>query len=217
MRDEVATNKKYNKIYYIFPAMYVLMIYLMWFGILGSIFKERTAFDPKYVLIIIGLLFIANIIVPIIFAKRVDRTVLLNGAMIVKCGLIPFYIMGGGLIALVLMTTFTPIPFMIFLAPGLAFMLGTIGWLIMAFSSPYSIAYFITAAKQNRCKTYMAVIMSILQFIFTLDIISLFCMSLIERKWVKLITTISVILFIAAVIVVMSIVVIIGAIILPNM
>lgn len=218
MKDTLAVNRKYNKIYYIFPALYVLMIYLIWFGILfiSLVCKEGVDFDFTYVLIILAVLCLANIIVPVIFAHRVDRTVLLNGAMIVKCGLIPFYIMGGGLILLVLMFAFIPIPFMLFLAPGMAFMIGVIGWLILAFSSPYSIAYFVTAAEQKKCQIYVAVIISILQFIFALDVISLFCMSLMERKWVKLITTITVILFIAVAAVIILIGVFIGSIILPS-
>lgn len=110
------TNKKCNRIYYIFPTLYVLIIYVIWFGILFNtmIINESLNFNSQYVLIIIALLCLANIIAPIIFAKRIDRTALLNGAMIVKCGLIPFYIMGGALILLMLMLSFIPVPFMIF-------------------------------------------------------------------------------------------------------
>lgn len=222
MRDTIAapaTDKKYNKIYYIFPILYILMVYVMWFGILFNtvIPVKNMNFDSTYAFIIMAFLCLTNIIVPIIFAKRVDRTVLLNGAMIVKCGLIPFYIMGGCLILTVLMLSFIPVPMMIFLAPGLAFMLGVIGWLILAFSSPYSIAYFVMAAKQKKCQTYVAVIVSILQFIFTLDVVSLFCMSLMERKWVKLIIAIAVILFVALAAIVILIALVTGGIIFANL
>lgn len=205
--------------YYIFPVIYVLMIYFMWFGILFNtiIPVEGFNFDLTYMLIILVVLCIVNIIVSIIFAKRIDRTMLLNGAMIVKCGLIPFYIMGGGLILLVLMCSFIPVPFMIFLAPGIAFMLGVIGWIILAFSSPYSIAYFVMTAKQKKCKTHVAVIAGILQFVFALDVVSLFCMSLMERKWVKLIIALAVILFAALAAVVILLVVGIGGIVLSSM
>lgn len=208
-----------ESINYIFPTLYVLVIYVIWFGILftTTILKESLNFDASYALIILAVLCLANIIVPIIFAKRIDRTALLNGAMIVKCGLIPFYIMGGGLILMVLMLSFIPLPFMIFLAPGMAFMLGVIGWLILAFSAPYSIAYFVMAAKQKKCQTYVAVIVSILQFIFALDVVSLFCMSLMERKWMKLIISLAVILFAALAVIVILITAVAGGIIFANL
>lgn len=99
----------------------------------------------------------------------------------------------------------------------MAFILGVMGWLILAFSAPYSITYFVMAAKQKKCQTCVAVIASVLQFIFALDVVSLFCMSLMERRWVKLIIALTVILFVAAAAVFVLIAAGVGGIILANL
>ncbi len=41
---------------------------------------------------------------------------------------------------------------------------------------------FYNGCKAKKCQTCVAVIASVLQFIFALDVVSLFCMSLMERR-----------------------------------
>lgn len=85
-----------------------------------------------------------------------------------------------------------------------------VGLTIHANDREFSIAYFVMAAKQKKCQTYVAVIVSILQFIFALDVVSLFCLSLMERKWMKLIISLAVILFAALAVIVILIAAVAG-------
>ena len=92
---------------------------------------------------------IANIVIAILCNKRIDRRYFLGAALILKYGLIPYFIAGGLLIAIFFLLIFTPVVIMVFVSPPIIICLSVIGWVSMSESAPFMVVYFINAAKDG--------------------------------------------------------------------
>lgn len=148
-----------------------------------------------------GLFGIANLVIVIAGKNKITREQLLNCALIIKYSLIPFYIVGGLCIVAALLMSFIPVPFMIFFGPAVA----VVGWFAMLGAAPYSIAYLVRSYKEGVHSKAMVIVAGILQFFFTVDVISMMVLALKEKKCIKTTITILVLLVIGGIVVIAAI------------
>lgn len=188
--------------FYIFPLLYIASFYLV--PVVFSIVQEGSGIPCILCLpIVFGML---NIIVSVKFCKPENRIMLLNATVLVKYAMIPFFIIGGLIVVVSLLMVFIPVPFMIFLGPMTAVMEAIVGWLILAFASPYTICYLYLDSKVNIRSKFMTAIHIILQFFFTLDVIDVMYLTLKEHKWKKLTTFLIILLAVGAILLLLLIV-----------
>ena len=172
---------------YIMPILYVLSAYLLpVICCLTSRVQEEGLIRNILLLCfwgfpVIGGIF--NLIVVLTVGRRATRLQLLNCARIVKYGLVPFFVMGGILIALCLLLTFTPVVIMIFIGPAMALLLSVIGWLILVGGAPYSIAYIARASKDKVHGAVLTAFAGIFQFFFVMDVLFLIILACFDRKY----------------------------------
>lgn len=115
----------------------------------------------------------ANIAAALVGYQFESRAFLLNSSVLLKYGLVPFFVAGGALVALLALSGLIPVPFMIFVGPPAALTLSVVGWVLMAASSSYSIAYLIAARRDGMHSTASTVINALLQFFFVADVMVL--------------------------------------------
>lgn len=188
--------KKDSKIrlFYIFPLLYVISVYL-----LPVFFVLSVEFSDASYLVFVPVVFgVVNIIVSVIFCKPENRITLFNSTVLVKYALIPFFVIGGMILAAAFLLSFIPVPFMIFVGPFITITGALTGWLVLAFESPYAIAYLRLSAKEGVYTKGVTMLHTILQFFFTLDVIDIMCLTFKEHRWIKL-TIFIIILLIAAI------------------
>lgn len=188
------SGKKGVRPIYLLAIAYVIVIYtiLVSFIVLDD---DEIRIGVLWLPILAGLL---NLILVTVFRKRISREELLNCAIIVKYCLIPFYMLGGLGVLGVLILSVIPVPFMIFMGLAAVLML-VYGWIVMICSAPFSIAYIAASYKEGRHNKILLVIAGIMQFFFTVDVISIMFLAIKENKWVK--TSIAVIvLFIVCIV-----------------
>ena len=187
-------GKKGFRPIYLLAIAYVIVIYtiLVSFIVLDD---DEIRIGVLWLPILAGLL---NLILVMVLRKRLSREELLNCAIIVKYCLIPFYMLGGLGVLGVLILSVTPVPFMIFMGLAAVLML-VYGWIVMICSAPFSIAYIAASYKEGRHNKILLVIAGIMQFFFTVDVLSIMFLVIKENKWVK--TSIAVIvLFIVCIV-----------------
>ena len=180
---------------YVLSVFYVAAIYLfpvLWFT-LNGVTEGREASDslsPSVILqlltlLIPGVMGLINLAVVIIFRNRITREQLLHCAVIIKYGLIPFFLVGGCCIALTWLMTFSPVVIMIFIGPAVAAFLSALGYISMLGSAPFSVAYLIRSRREHVHSPQLLITGGIMQFFFALDTISLMFLALKEKKCVK--------------------------------
>lgn len=187
-------GKKGVRPIYLLAIAYVIVIYtiLVSFIVLDD---DEIRIGVLWLPILAGLL---NLILVTVFRKRISREELLNCAIIVKYCLIPFYMLGGLGVLGVLILSVIPVPFMIFMGLAAVLML-VYGWIVMICSAPFSIAYIAASYKEGVHNKILLVIAGIMQFFFTVDVLSIMFLVIKENKWVK--TSIAVIvLFIVCIV-----------------
>ena len=187
-------GKKGVRPIYLLAIAYVIVIYtiLVSFIVLDD---DEIRIGVLWLPILAGLL---NLILVMVLRKRLSREELLNCAIIVKYCLIPFYMLGGLGVLGVLILSVIPVPFMIFMGLAAVLML-VYGWIVMICSAPFSIAYIAASYKEGVHNKILLVIAGIMQFFFTVDVLSIKFLVIKENKWVK--TSIAVIvLFIVCIV-----------------
>ena len=188
------SGKKGFRPIYLLAIAYVIVIYtiLVSFIVLDG---DKIRIGVLWLPILAGLL---NLILVTVFRKRISREELLNCAIIVKYCLIPFYMLGGLGVLGVLILSVIPVPFMIFMGLAAVLML-VYGWIVMICSAPFSIAYIAASYKEGRHNKILLVIAGIMQFFFTVDVISIMFLAIKENKWVKTSITV-IVLFIVCIV-----------------
>ena len=188
---------------YVLSIVYVIVAYTFFFisGYINQLELPNNLVSVKNTLVWFFLclpiiLCVANYIIMVTIGKKVDRKTLLNCAVLVKYGLIPFYILGTILILMFLLFSFTPVPFMIFVGPYMIFVLSVIGWVILIGSAPFAIAYIMKSHKEGIHGKALSIITGILQFVFAFDVISIMILTVKEKRWKKLTFTILALLLI---------------------
>ena len=194
--EEKEKSKKVSWVYAL-SIVYVIVAYTFFFmsGYINQLDLPDNLVSTKnafawFVLFLPIILCVANYIMMFTIGKKVDRKSLLNCAILVKYGLIPFYILGAILILMFLLFSFTPVPFMIFVGPYMIFVLSVIGWVILIGSAPFAIAYIMKSHKEGIHGKALSIITGILQFVFAFDVISIMILTVKEKRWKKLTFTI---------------------------
>ncbi len=148
---------------------------------------------------------IVNLIIVLTAGRKWSRETMMNCAMIVKYGLIPFYLFGGLVAVIVTALALFPLPLMqLFMLVTAVFVAS--GYFLLLASAPYTISYLIKARKDGLHSTGGTILAGICQFLFVFDVASLMIFSLKDRHRVKttiaaLIVTALMILLIAALII----------------
>lgn len=203
------TNQKKRFHYiYVISLMYVLSLYLV--PVIASILMSMDINIGGYIFFIPIIIGIANFVVSIKNCSPGNRIILLNAAVLTKYALIPFFIINQCLIVIFLLFTFIPVPFMIFMGPMGSLFLLVVGWFVMVLGTPYTISYLCISAKEKLRPKGMAIIHSLLQFFFVVDVIDVMVLTLKERKWIKL--TITIIILLAILVLLMLILLILSII-----
>lgn len=155
---------------------------------------EKSSLPLVFFLFPFGLT-VANLIITLTYGRKLDRRYLLGASLILKYGLIPYFVFGGMVIAVFFLLIFTPVVIMIFVSPPIIFVLSVIGWVTLCESAPFMVAYFVKAAKDgalsgNKGRTtgsiVFAVFGSIMQMFFCLDVLAAVICCFKEKRHVKL-------------------------------
>lgn len=188
---------------YILSIVYVIVAYTFIFisGYINQLDLPENLVSVQNIFALFFLflpiiLCILNYIIVFTMGKKVNHNTLLNSTILVKYGLIPFYILGTIIILIFLLSSFIPVPFMIFVGPYVSLIFSVIGWLILIGSAPFSIAYIIKSYKEGIHGKTLSIITGILQFFFVFDVISIMILTLKEKRWRKLTFIILALLFI---------------------
>lgn len=171
---------------YILPVLYVIVSYT--FFLLAGCFDNAIKLQILSILLpfIMG---IVNLIVVLTVGRKWSRKTLLNCTLIIKYGLIPFYLVGGSITVYVTLMAFFPLPLMaLFGLVTVAFLI--LGYGILLGAAPYAIAYLIKSCKDGIHPKWLAVLAGICQFFFSFDVLAMMVLTLKERHRVK--TTIAV-------------------------
>lgn len=171
---------------YIIPILYLIVSYT--FFLLAALL-DRTPVLQFLSLLLPFLLGAVNLAVVLTAGRRWSRRTLLNCTLIIKYGLIPFYLIGGYLTVIVTVMAVFPLPFM------MLFGLVTIVFLIFGYgillgAAPYAIAYLIKACREGAHSKIIVILSVICQFFFSFDVLSMMILTIKERHLVK--TTIGV-------------------------
>lgn len=186
-------ESKNLRIFYVFPLLYVVSVYLL---LILFFFSKESPFSPffKCLPLVFGVL---NIIVSVKYCKPEYRDIMLTSAVLIKYSMIPFFAIGGLLVAGSFLLSFIPVPFMIFLGPVAVFIECVIGWLILAFESPYMLSYLYLSKQEGTGPKSMPVLHTVCQFFFFLDVFDVMYLAFKERKCRKLTITLLILLAVA--------------------
>ena len=109
---------------YILSIVYVIVAYTFIFisGYINQLDLPENLVSVQNIFALFFLflpiiLCILNYIIVFTMGKKVNHNTLLNSTILVKYGLIPFYILGTIIILIFLLFSFIPVPFMIFVGP----------------------------------------------------------------------------------------------------
>ena len=193
---------------YILPVVYVVVSYT--FFLLAGFFDNTMELQIFSILLpfIMGII---NLIVVLTAGKKWSRKTLLNCTLIIKYGLIPFYLLGGSITVYVTMMALFPLPLMaLFGLVTIVFLI--FGYGILLGSAPYAISYLIKSRKDGVHPKWLAILGGICQFFFSFDVLAMMVLTLKERHRVKTTLAIFCTMFLAVLIIILyAVVTLIGA------
>lgn len=166
---------------YILPVVYVVVSYT--FFLLTGFFDNTMELQILSILLpfIMGII---NLIVVLTAGRKWSRKTLLNCTLIIKYGLIPFYLLGGSITVYVTMMALFPLPLMaLFGLVTIVFLI--FGYGILLGSAPYAISYLIKSRKDGVHPKWLAILGGICQFFFSFDVLAMMVLTLKERHRVK--------------------------------
>lgn len=166
---------------YILPVVYVVVSYT--FFLLAGFFDNTMELQILSILLpfIMGII---NLIVVLTAGSKWSRKTLLNCTLIIKYGLIPFYLLGGSITVYVTMMALFPLPLMaLFGLVTIVFLI--FGYGILLGSAPYAISYLIKSRKDGVHPKWLAILGGICQFFFSFDVLAMMVLTLKERHRVK--------------------------------
>ena len=191
---------------YILPVVYVVVSYT--FFLLAGFFDNTMELQILSILLpfIMGII---NLIVVLTAGKKWSRKTLLNCTLIIKYGLIPFYLLGGSITVYVTMMALFPLPLMaLFGLVTIVFLI--FGYGILLGSAPYAISYLIKSRKDGVHPKWLAILGGICQFFFSFDVLAMMVLTLKERHRVKTTLAIFCAMFLAVLIIILYAVVMIS-------
>lgn len=184
---------------YILPVGYVVVSYT--FFLLAGFFDNTMELQILSILLpfIMGII---NLIVVLTAGKKWSRKTLLNCTLIIKYGLIPFYLLGGSITVYVTMMALFPLPLMaLFGLVTIVFLI--FGYGILLGSAPYAISYLIKSRKDGVHPKWLAILGGICQFFFSFDVLAMMVLTLKERHRVKTTLAIFCAMFLAVLIIIL--------------
>ena len=184
---------------YILPAGYVVVSYT--FFLLAGFFDNTMELQILSILLpfIMGII---NLIVVLTAGRKWSRKTLLNCTLIIKYGLIPFYLLGGSITVYVTMMSLFPLPLMaLFGLVTIVFLI--FGYGILLGSAPYAISYLIKSRKDGVHPKWLAILGGICQFFFSFDVLAMMVLTLKERHRVKTTLAIFCAMFLAVLIIIL--------------
>ena len=124
---------------YILPILYVIVSYT--FFLLAGLFD--TAVELQILSILLPFIMgVVNLITVLTVGRKWSRRTLLNCTLIIKYGLIPFYLIGGSITIGVTVMAIFPLPLMaLFGLVTIVFLI--FGYGILLGAAPYAIAYLV--------------------------------------------------------------------------
>lgn len=191
---------------YILPVVYVVVSYT--FFLLAGFFDNTMELQILSILLpfIMGII---NLIVVLTAGRKWSRKTLLNCTLIIKYGLIPFYLLGGSITVYVTMMALFPLPLMaLFGLVTIVFLI--FGYGILLGSAPYAISYLIKSRKDGVHPKWLAILGGICQFFFSFDVLAMMVLTLKERHRVKTTLAIFCAMFLAVLIIILYAVVMIS-------
>lgn len=173
------------RVLYIVPILYLVSLYAcpILLGFLPQGQSEEAGSAALTVMAIPFILAVANIAAAVVGYQSESRAFLLNSAVLLKYGLVLFFVMGGALAAGFALSTFIPVPFMIFVGPPTAIFLSVVGWVLMAAGSAYSLAYLVATHRDGMRSTTSTVVNALLQFVWVADVIDTMVLTWREGRW----------------------------------
>ncbi len=184
---------------YILPVVYVVVSYT--FFLLAGFFDNTMELQILSILLpfIMGII---NLIVVLTAGRKWSRKTLLNCTLIIKYGLIPFYLLGGSITVYVTMMALFPLPLMaLFGLVTIVFLI--FGYGILLGSAPYAISYLIKSRKDGVHPKWLAILGGICQFFFSFDVLAMMVLTLKERHRVKTTLAIFCAMFLAVLIIIL--------------
>ncbi len=184
---------------YILPVVYVVVSYT--FFLLAGFFDNTMELQILSILLpfIMGII---NLIVVLTAGRKWSRKTLLNCTLIIKYGLIPFYLLGGSITVYVTMMSLFPLPLMaLFGLVTIVFLI--FGYGILLGSAPYAISYLIKSRKDGVHPKWLAILGGICQFFFSFDVLAMMVLTLKERHRVKTTLAIFCAMFLAVLIIIL--------------
>jgi hypothetical protein len=192
--------------FYIWPIISICLTYgyiILFFiasNFLRDSYKDTGLSVSQFAFLFFPLVItIANTAIAVICYRKTDRRFFLGASIIIKYGLIPYFIAGGLLIAIFFLLIFTPVVIMIFVSPPIIIVLSIIGWISLSESAPFMIVYFIKAGREGVFKgrnggkagsIAFPIIGSVMQMFFCLDVIAAVFACFKEKRHVKLTITV---------------------------
>ena len=171
---------------YLLAIFYVVSVYmaLVLYYVLSNHLdpESNLIFYPFFVPVLLG---IVNYIYVFLNKEKIGRIPLLNCSILIKYTMIPIYLMGALIIAVCLLMMISPIVIMMFIGPTVAVILSVVGWVYMMGGAAYSLAYISLSKKQEVHGKILSIVATILQFFFTVDVISVMVLALKEKRCVK--------------------------------
>ncbi len=165
---------------YVFPTLYVIISYTL-FLMLGYAIELTPI--PLLLLFIMGLI---NLIVVLTAGRKWSRKTLLNCTMIIKYGLVPFYLIGGLITIIVTGCALFSFPLPLMPLLGIiTILLLVLGYGVLFGAAPYAIAYLVRACKEGTHSKGTAILSGICQFFFIFDVVAMMSLTLKERHLVK--------------------------------
>ena len=187
--------------FYIWPIACLVLTYgyIVLFVVSSNFLRRFAATEnsgfPMVFLLFPLFLTIANTVVTLTYGRKIDRRYLLGAALILKYGLIPYFVVGGMTIAIFFLLIFTPVVIMIFVSPPIIIVLSVIGWVTLSESAPFMVSYLVKGAREGvlshkgACSAgsvLFAVFGSIMQLFFCTDVITAVICCFKEKRHVKL-------------------------------
>lgn len=171
---------------YLIPILYVIVSYT--FFLLPGLFNQVVELQIISALLPF-LMGVVNLIVVLTVGRKWSRKTLLNCTLIIKYGLIPFYLIGGCITISVTLAALFPLPLMVLF--GLVTVVFLIfGYGILLGAAPYAIAYLIKSCKEGRHSKAVVILSGICQFLFSFDVFSMMILTIKEKHLVKTTTAV---------------------------
>ncbi len=166
---------------YLIPIFYTIIPYTFLYFVR---YPDHTT-DLQTAAIILPLIAaMVNLVTVLTAGRKWSRKTLLNCTLIIKYGLIPFYLIGACFAASVSVLAIFPLPIKVIWGLITGFFLA-LGYGILLGSAPFAIAYLVKARKEGTHSKAATILSGVCQFFLIFDVLSMMILTIKERHLVK--------------------------------